>query len=355
MDGIDAVLIDISQDQRVSIIATHSHAIPGALLTALQAAYSDEQGLSIKQYGELDGLLGEIFAEACLKLLTNTNYSAQQVSAIGSHGQTLLHSPGSSPAFTLQAGDPNIIAARTGINCIADFRRRDMAVGGQGAPLVPAFHNALFQSTKHSRVIANIGGIANLTLLPSDPTHPVRGFDTGPGNSLLDTWHLLNNHKAFDRDAQWGRTGKVIPELLATWLTDAYFQALPPKSTGREYFNLQWLQASITGHSAKDIQRTLNQLTIETIATAIETYATMYSELYVCGGGAHNPLIMLGLAERLPSMKVSTSNELGIDPDWVEAVAFAWLAHQHLQGLPGNLPSVTGASSAVVLGGFYPA
>ncbi len=355
MDGIDAALVDISENQAISIISTHSHGIPKNLHTQLQSFYTHDPKVSIKQFGEIDALLGELFAEACQQLLKKASYPAAQVTAIGSHGQTLLHSPDSKPAFTIQAGDPNIIAARTGINCIADFRRGDMAVGGQGAPLVPAFHRALFQSTRQDRIIANIGGIANLTLLPSDTKQSVKGFDTGPGNSLLDAWHQLQNNEPFDRNAEWGRSGQIIPELLDTWLSDDYFHLFPPKSTGKEYFNSQWLNRSIGHNAPVDIQRTLNQLTVESIALAIDTHAKHYSELYVCGGGAHNPLIMQGLVKRLENIKVSTSNDLGLHPDWVEAVAFAWLAHQYMQKSPGNLPSVTGASKEVILGSLHPA
>jgi anhydro-N-acetylmuramic acid kinase len=246
------------------------------------------------------------------------------------------------------------LAERCGIDVICDFRSRDLAAGGQGAPLVPAFHAAVFAGKQDHRVVVNIGGIANITDLPINGL--VRGFDCGPGNVLLDLWALKHLGKPCDFDGQWGSTGTVLSSLLARLLSDTYFSLKPPKSTGREYFNAQWLSQHLTGDEApQDVQATLAHLTVETIAQSVEAHCVGAKEVYVCGGGAHNAFLMQTLSQRLAQTKVSDTSAVGIDPDWVEAAAFAWLAEQWMLRAPGNLPEVTGALGSRVLGACYPA
>lgn len=352
MDGVDAVLASFSP-KGIELCATHTHPMPDPLRQRLEQFVS-RQVHDIHELGELDGAIGKLFAEAALQLLAS-NRAGREILAIGSHGQTVFHAPSHSTPFTLQIGDPSIIAERTGITTIADFRRRDMAAGGQGAPLVPAFHNALFRSTEKSRVVLNIGGIANITILPAAPQQPVRGFDTGPGNTLMDAWIKRHRQLPMDRDGHWAASGTINHSLLERLLAAPYFQLAPPKSSGRELFNLAWLESFGENDTPENIQATLAQLTIESVARAIESHAAATEELFVCGGGAYNPVLMGGIAQRLPAMTVNTTEALGLKPTWVEAAAFAWLAKQTLEGRPGNLPEVTGARHPVVLGAIYPA
>ncbi|HXZ46380.1 MAG TPA: anhydro-N-acetylmuramic acid kinase [Pseudolabrys sp.] len=271
----------------------------------------------------------------------------------------MRHRPRAAHPFTLQIGNPSVIAERTGITTVADFRARDMAAGGEGAPMVPAFHRYVLRSTKQNRTIINIGGIANVTYLPGDESQPVAGFDTGPGNTLLDQWIARHRAHPHDEGGQWAASGRLSNALLEYLLKDSFFESPPPKSTGREYFNMEWLDQRLQKISvppdAADIQATLLQLTALTIARAIRRFLPQTQEAYVCGGGAHNRELMKALAEQLPGVPVATTEALGLHPDWVEASAFAWLAHQTLAGLPGNLPSVTGARHAVIVGGIYTA
>lgn len=353
MDAVDAALLDLS-DNQCQLIANHSHPMPVELKRQLQQLIHDET-FNVRDFGSLDIALGRLFATAANQLIKQTGMNRSAINAIGSHGQTVFHAPDQEPPFTLQIGDPNTIAQLTGITTVADFRRRDMAAGGQGAPLVPAFHEQLFRSKEQDRVILNMGGIANVTILPADPARPVLGFDTGPGNCLLDDWILKQRGEAFDKDGAWGATGSVNSKLLAELLSDPYFSAPPPKSTGREYFNLEWLQRfSIGDEAAENIQATLVQLTVESIAAAIDQHASQADELYLCGGGAYNPQLAQGLAQHLSNLRVATTAELGVAPEWVEAAAFAWLAKQTLEGKPGNLTEVTGAGERVILGAIYP-
>ena len=358
VDGIDAAVVTITADGKPALVASHAHPIPPTTridIQTLMLAGADE----IERLGELDMLLGGLFADAANAVIQQAGLDKKSIRAIGSHGQTLRHRPRAAHPFTLQIGNPSVIAERTGITTVADFRARDIAAGGQGAPLVPAFHRRMFHSPARNRVIVNIGGIANVTYLPTDASIPVSGFDTGPGNTLLDQW--IGHHNACDRDeaGQWAASGISSKELLGQLLKDPFFQAPPPKSTGREYFNLKWLnhqlQKPISTLSAVDVQATLLQLTALTIAQAVRRFLPQAQEAYVCGGGAHNHELMSVLAGNFSGMPVATTEALGLSPDWVEAVAFAWLAHQTLEGQPGNLPSVTGARRAVILGGVYPA
>ena len=358
VDGIDAALVSLPAGSRPVLISTHAHPIPAATRGEIQSLMRDGPN-EIERLGELDMALGELFAEAANAVIKKAGLAKNDIRAIGSHGQTLRHRPRAAHPFTLQIGNPSVIADRTGIATVADFRARDMAAGGQGAPMVPAFHRQMFHSSQCNRAIINIGGIANVTFLPADASHPVTGFDTGPGNTLLDQWIGLHHARAHDEGGQWAASGRASKELLGQFLTDPYFTAAPPKSTGREHFNMEWLHAHLkklgAPPSAADVQATLIQLTAQTIVQAIRRFLPQTQEAYVCGGGAHNRELMAALAGNTAGMTVATTDTLGLSPDWVEAAAFAWLAHQTLERQPGNLPSVTGAKRAVILGGIYPA
>lgn len=365
MDAADAALVDLSGD-KPKLIAAHRTPLTSELRAALLALCAPGPN-EIERIAELDARLGEIFADSTLALLKKAGVNATEVLAIGSHGQTVRHQPTGPYPFSLQIGNPALIAQRTGITTVADFRRADIAAGGQGAPLVPAFHNAVFRSSEHDRVVVNIGGIANITILPKDAKQFVTGFDTGPGNVLLDAWAERHLGKRMDEDGRFAASGKVQEDLLAQLLQDDYFSLAPPKSTGREHFNMAWLDTILHQHplshqgegggegenSAQDTQATLCELTAASIAQAIHHHAPQTREVLICGGGAHNAHLMQRLRARLKSCSVESTEKHGINPDWVEAMAFAWLAKQTLEGKLGNLPAVTGATRAVVLGGIY--
>lgn len=355
MDAVDAALVrhDVHPPR---IIARHSHEIPETLhrkLTSVVEGTHDGPTL-----WQLDAELGELFAVAVKELLAQSGVAPGDVVAIGSHGQTIYHGPDDTPPVTIQVADPNIIAERTGITTVADFRRRDLAAGGQGAPLAPGFHKAIFQSPDSARVVVNIGGIANITVLPRDTNAQVTGFDTGPGNTLMDLWCAKHRGRSLDKDGEFAAEGRVIETLLSAFLGDPYFEKAPPKSTGREYFNLPWLVRSLEaadcqGRNPEDVQRTLLELTVATIAEAIAAHAPDTEEVLVCGGGARNLLLMETLSARMHDRAVSSTASAGTDPEWIEAIAFSWLAKKTLAGEPSNLPSVTGAGRAVILGGIY--
>jgi anhydro-N-acetylmuramic acid kinase len=354
LDGIDAALVRF-EGENLFLEASHYHPFPADLRERLNALILS---LSIgwDALGQLDAELGELFA-ACVATLLERHPPRAQVKAIGSHGLTVRHQPSGVHPFSLQIGDPNRIAQLTGITTVADFRRRDIAAGGQGAPLVPAFHAALFRGAAENRAVLNLGGIANLTVLPADSSKPVTGFDTGPGNTLLDFWMQRHGGQAYDAGGAWAAQGQVIPSLLQRLLDEPYFSAPPPKSTGKELFNPSWLEGKIRDFAAcdpADVQATLAELTAVSAVRAIRQYAPDTGRLLVCGGGAHNADMLRRLRVHLGGVVESTES-FGIAPDWVEAMAFAWLARQTLRGLPGNLISVTGAKSPVVLGGIYPA
>lgn len=350
LDGLDVALIE--QDRGTRLLAAQYTPMPddlGRQLLALCASGSDEiarSALAERQWVELA-------AQAIARLLAQEGLSPGQIRAIGSHGQTVRHEPQRS--FTVQIGNPALLAELTGISVVADFRRRDVAAGGQGAPLVPAFHAALFGSER-PRAILNVGGFSNLTLLA--PQQPVRGFDCGPGNVLLDAWIRRQSGEAFDRDGTWAASGIVARPLLQQLLDDDYFALRGPKSTGREHFNLAWLLDHLQHHpalDAVDVQATLLELTARSIVEALEDSLPEAEELLVCGGGAHNRRLMQRLAELLPACAVAATDSRGLPADWIEAMAFAWLAHCCLEGIPGNCPDVTGARGRRVLGAIYPA
>ena len=356
MDGIDAALVAFG-DHECEVKATQAVDYPKDLRDELLTASRQPAQCTVDKIGQLDRWIGECFRDATLQLLKYANVDSRSVVAIGSHGQTLRHQPRGARPFTLQIGDPNIIASGTGITTVGDFRRRDLAVGGEGAPLAPAFHRWLFADTDKSRAVLNIGGIANVTML-SNTTDRVIGFDTGPGNTLLDGWIRANLDKPFDSDGGWSRSGTVNEPLLGQMLADPYFDQPPPKSTGFEYFNGGWTRsrlASLGGLTipAADIQATLAELSARTIATSILKFAPDIDEVLVCGGGIHNADLMQRLRGYLTGAQVSSTDLYGLHPDWVEAAAFAWLAKRRLEGKTGNLPEVTGASRAAVLGAIY--
>ena len=349
MDGIDAVIAGFNDDA-VHIIATHERPYAETLRHALLKAVATPIDQPIENIGSLDRQVGEYFRDAALELLESSGVGAGDVRAIGSHGQTVRHQPDAVAPYTLQIGDPALIAGGTRITTVADFRSADIAAGGQGAPLVPPFHQGLFGSADADRVILNIGGIANVTLLKSDGS-PVIGFDTGPGNALLDRWIQKHRKAAFDRNGDWAATGTCAEDLLKRLLSFAYFELKPPKSTGLEDFNLEWLQQhDIGSYDPADVQATLSELTARTIADHITAHAPDARELFVCGGGAHNTDLLRRLARNLPGKSIDTTEAVGLGPDWVEAVAFAWLAMRTMNKQTGNLPSVTGARREVILG-----
>lgn len=350
MDGIDAVLVSFAESS-FELLQTREHNYPPALRKQLLAARLDASIRSIADVSRLHTAVGECFRDAANALLDAAGIDAATVTAIGSHGQTIRHEPDADTPFSLQIGDADIIAAGTGITTIADFRSADIELGGQGAPLAPAFHEWLFRKAGKRRVVLNIGGIANVTLLHGDETETT-GFDTGPGNTLLDAWVARHHGERFDRDGSWAAQGKVDAGLLARLLADPYFATRAPKSTGFEYFNLVWLESfGVNEHDPVDVQATLIALTASSIAEAIRGSA---DEVLVCGGGVHNTNLMQHLRDALPDVAVASTAAAGLDPDWVEAVAFAWLAMRTTHGQPGNLPSVTGASRKAILGATHP-
>ena len=345
-DGIDAALVRF--EPRLELLAARTFAYPEELRGRVLALARNTAAIDLDAFGSLDVEIGTAFAAAATALLHEAGVEPHGVAAIGSHGQTVRHGPGGRFPFSLQLGNPGVIAERTGIVTVADFRAADIAAGGQGAPLLPALHAALLADPATARAVLNLGGIANVTLLV--PGRPVRGFDTGPANCLMDAWSQRVRGIPHDAGGAWARSGRVDGVLLDRLLEDPYFCALPPKSTGREYFNLDWLDARLSpGVAPEDVQATLLQLTARSVADALRG-AGGIRELYACGGGVHNDASMEALRATLPGVRVGTTADLGLDPDFVEAAGFAWLARQRLLGLPGNLPSVTGARGPRVLG-----
>ena len=350
LDGLDIALIE--QDQHTRLIATHYLPMPATLhaeLLALCSSGPDE----LARAALAEQRWVELAAQGIQALLAEQQLQPADVRAIGSHGQTIRHEP--ARGFSIQIGNPALLAELTGISVISDFRRRDIAAGGQGAPLVPAFHEALFATDQRCAVL-NVGGFSNLSLL--QPERPVHGFDCGPGNVLLDAWIQLQRGERFDRDGAWAASGEIIPELLHALLNDPFFQTRGPKSTGRELFSLEWLQqhlAQLPPYAPADVQATLLEMTAQSIIDALTAAQQNTETLLVCGGGAHNGALMRRLQSLLPNAHVSSTAAQGVPPDWVEAMAFAWLAHCCLEQIPANRPSVTGARGLRVLGAIYPA
>jgi len=351
MDAIDAALVDFDTAP-LSVIAASTTPFDADLKRRTAALVDSPHGIALDDIGQIDVELAASFAEATLALLRDAGVAAQRVTAIGSHGQTLRHRPDLKPPFTWQIGDPNTLSEATGITVVADFRRRDVAAGGQGAPLLPVFHDQVFRSEREERVILNLGGIANITILRHGM--PVTGFDTGPANRLLDAWIALQQGKNFDADGAWASSGRCDDALLQSLLAEPYLRLPPPKSTGRELFNMTWLKAKLgaTARRPEDVQATLRQYTAATIAMAVRQYAPG-AALFACGGGAHNGGLLQALRELIAPARVASTAALGLDPDYVEAVAFAWFARRTLEGLPSSAGSVTGAQGARILGGVY--
>lgn len=383
IDGIDTAIIDTSQ-QKPQLIASYCHPIPSTLKEQIAALCNPTTSAltadPIDLLGEVDITLGQLFAEAAIELLKQAGIHSSTINAIGSHGQTVRHRPPTTTSaqathtnrssmpqnakgftlqntngFTLQIADPNTIAELTGIKTVADFRRRDMATGGQGAPLAPAFHQAISPDEQAS-VFLNLGGIANLTLL--DQGKLVSAYDTGPANGLMDAFIHKTLQKPYDDCGQWAASGTPSDELLSSMLTDPYFALQSPKSTGREYFNLDWVEQHIqkeTELSNNDIQATLLRLTTSSISAEINKLAVRPHVIYGCGGGVQNTALINDLQKQLPDIRITSTKELGIPPDWIEACTFAWLAKKTIGREALELSSITGATHPSVLGAIYPA
>lgn len=370
MDAIDAALVEIAHDRTaaardgaaltagalnppaLTLRAAAAPPLDPELRARLERVIEAPERASLDEVGQLDVAVGRAFADVALELLEQAGVSPAAVVALGSHGQTLRHRTDVALPFTWQIGDPSTIAERTGITVVADFRRRDVAAGGQGAPLLPVLHDQVFRSPTEDRVIVNLGGIANVTVLARG--RPVIGFDTGPANRLLDAWIERHHGVGFDNGGAWAASGRVDAELLTSLLEEPYLSLPAPKSTGRELFNLPWLERRLGGSRRRpeDVQATLLEYTAFTVARAIEAQAPA-AALYACGGGVHNAALIAALARRRAPHPVATTAALGLDPDYVEAIAFAWFAQRTLAGLPSNAPSVTGARGPRILGGVY--
>lgn len=348
VDSIDAVVMNFEKE-KIELIASLSYPIPKNLQSTINNLYLQPE-LSLQTLGNLNTELGYLFADASNELLKQSQLSTSQIIAIGSHGQTVYHSPNTEHPFSLQLGDPNIIAAKTGITTVANFRNKDIALGGQGAPLAPLFHNEIFRSEHINRCVVNIGGIANITNLPADLCTPIAGFDTGPGNTLMDRFAQKHLNTSFDRNGDWAKSGQLIDSLLEKLLEENYFKLPYPKSTGREYFNLKWLQHFITdSDKPSDVQRTICELTAMTIAE----HCKNQDEMIVCGGGVHNTFLMARLSELCAPTAIVSSAQYGVDPDLVEAITFAWLAKKTINKEAVNLKDITGGATSCILGGIY--
>ncbi|MFF5867131.1 anhydro-N-acetylmuramic acid kinase [Pseudomonas sp. NPDC012596] len=351
LDGLDIALID--QGGQLELLATHYVPMPSDLrqqLLDLCASGPDE----IARAALAENRWASLAGEGIQQLLAKQGLPAHAIRAIGSHGQTIRHEP--ARGFTVQIGNPALLAELTGISVVADFRRRDVAAGGQGAPLVPAFHETLFSHLGQRLAVLNVGGFSNLSLIEHDK--PVHGFDCGPGNVLLDAWIERKHRQAYDADGAWAASGIVQADLLSTLLSDPFFAGSGPKSTGREVFNLAWLDghlARLPHYRDQDVQATLLELTAQSIIESLRNAQQGTEALLVCGGGARNGALMARLGELLPDAQVASTGAHGVDPDWVEAMAFAWLAHCCLEGIAANRPSVTAAKGLRVLGAIYPA
>ncbi|MCH8106505.1 MAG: anhydro-N-acetylmuramic acid kinase [Proteobacteria bacterium] len=353
LDGVDIAIVDFAT-QAPKMIHCATWPFEKSLRARIRMVTLDKSA-SIDALCQLDVELGITYADVVNRSLEKVGLEHSRIRAIGSHGQTIRHRPSDDLPYSLQIGDPNTLAARTGILTIGDFRRMDIALGGQGAPLAPAFHNVIFRSDSWDRAIINIGGIANITCLPANAESEVVGFDTGPGNTLLDYW--INKHQGLLHDdrGNWAASGSVIESLLSAMLSnEPYFNQLPPKSTGTDYFSPDWLSQYLAPEfSPQDVQATLLELTVVSIAKGLAKLASVPQECYICGGGVNNHFLIERLKQQIPDCDVDSTEALGIDPDYVEALAFAWLAQQRINHHAGNLPSVTQAKASVVLGGAY--
>ena len=351
LDGIDAVLADFSSSSPSLLHACYRAYDPGLRnrLLELHLPGHDE----LHRAAMVGNELAHHYAQAVAELLRECNVKTAEVAAIGCHGQTVRHCPQPGRDYTIQLYNPALLVELSGITVVADFRSRDIAAGGQGAPLVPAFHKVLFSHPQVHRAIVNIGGISNITDLP--PNGEITGFDCGPGNIIMDAWCLRHTGNTYDNNGSWAASGGVIPALLDKLLAMPFFPLPPPKSAGREIFNLAWLESCLSGDELPaDVAATVLQLTVASIAGSISDYFPHVTEVYLCGGGARNGALVARMRTAMTGKKVELTDSLGVDVDWLEAFAFAWLAKQVLHGMPASLPSVTGARGARLLGAIYP-
>lgn len=354
VDAIDAALVHFDSGAPQLIKAVSKPFSPDTRNRIIQVTHGEP--CSVSEICSLDAKIGAELADAAQDLIDESDIEAKTVVAIGSHGQTVCHLPDETPSGTMQLGDAAQIAERTGITTVADFRHRDMAAGGQGAPFAPVFHAAVLRSDTEDRCVVNLGGIANVTVLPKQASAPVVGFDTGPASALLDLWSQKNIGKRFDRDGEWSSGGTVIESLLQLWLDDTFFHRQPPKSTGRDYFDEHWLNAKLApAHNAQDVQATLAELSAHTVADAVKQHAPQSKRVLICGGGVNNRDLLARIQRHLDDRIVESTSVHGVDPHWVEAMMIAWLTARTLSGLPGNLPSVTGAAGERICGAIYPA
>ncbi len=356
LDGVDGVLVNF-ESHRPEVLSHQARPLDASLKCSLLALNTPSDN-ELHHAALAANRLVQVYADTVQALLHASGHQAKDVHAIGAHGQTVRHQPGAfdGTGYTLQLNNPSLLAELTGINVVADFRSRDVAAGGQGAPLVPLFHQHMFANTTHTVGVLNLGGIANLSVL--SPSGDVQGFDCGPGNALIDHWCQQHTGQAFDDDGAWARTGQVIAPLLDVLLSNPFVNQSPPKSTGRDLFNPKWLGQQLEGFTsapAADVQATLTEFTARACVNDVLRYAPQATELMVCGGGALNGGLMARLQSGLPQLKVVSTAERGLPPLQVEAAAFAWLARQTLLRLPGNSPKVTGAQGARILGGVFPA
>ena len=355
LDGIDVALVKIKETP--TLVDFHYTPFPPDLRQTLMAYCQPNHLTLARTLGQLDSHLGLLYADSVNALLEKTQLSSHNIHAIGCHGQTIHHAPDIQHPFSMQLGNPNIIAEQTNITTVSDFRRRDIAAGGEGAPLVPSFHEAIFKHFSENRVIVNIGGIANITILPSQQSNKASsGFDTGPGNTLIDQWIFQAQKKHYDHAGAWAQNGHVQPALIKLLKSDPFFSLPPPKSSGREYFSLSWLNQNLKklrgNYTPEDIQASLTMLTASTIVDAIETYASETERILVCGGGAYNNTLMKNI-RALQSRPTDSTSTLGVNPNHVEAIAFAWLAKRCIDKKPGNLTTATGAKRPVILGAIH--
>ena len=358
LDGLDVALVEVQRDGKLSLIDFICKPLPKPLSSAL-ASMSIAQQVDLDQLGQVSVALAKLSASACLHIIEKNHLLPERITAIGSHGVTVRHRPNSEHSFSLQITDPNTLAALTGIDVIADFRGMDIAHQGQGAPLVPKFHQVLLGqfnqqfSTNTDAILANLGGIANISVLAQG--QGVVGYDTGPANTLMNLWCQQHLNQDFDVDGEWAATGKVCQALLAKMLQDAYFAEGWPKSTGKEKFNLAWLQGHLSqleqALPPQDVQATLLMLTVQSLANEVTKFNV--SHLYLCGGGSQNPVLVAALKDALPNHAIATTMALGVDADALEAMAFAWFAYCRVHQIPANVPEATGATRAAVLGAWY--
>jgi len=354
VDGVDAALVEFKSANELSVVETEFSPFSKRLKQRINRLAQSNADLVTENIQALDSDLAEAYIAAIISLLKKSGYRARDVSAIANHGQTIRHRPDAKPPISLQLGDAQKLANRTGITTISQFRQADLELGGQGAPLMPAFHAAQFTDMDTIRYVLNIGGIANITRL----SNPVIGFDTGPGNTLMDQWVKSSLGRPYDNNGDWAKSGSIIADVLDVLLQEPYFTREFPKSTGPDFLNLNWLQqmaGDLTAYPPQDIQATLLALSVETIGIAFEQIHAVHGEIYICGGGAHNLALIASLKNRLPGFAIKQTGALGVPADWVESVGFAWLGYCNLHNIPSNLPSVTGASEQTVLGQQYQA